>query len=95
MDEKVIVNLDIFLLPSTALTIPSPSALLAALPSPALTIPSPPLIIPFPPVNKFPNKLAPNLPSNILKNPSLCSLVSFSIVLVIPFNKIPDFLTLQ
>ena len=95
MDEKVIVNLDIFLLPSPALTIPSPSALLAALPSPALTIPSPPLIIPFPPVNKFPNKLAPNLPSNILKNPSLCSLVSFSIVLVIPFNKIPDFLTLQ
>ena len=34
---------------------------------------------PFP-VNKLPNKLAPNVPSSILKNPPLCSLVSFSIV---------------
>ena len=47
--------------------------------SPARTIPSPAHIIPFPPVNKFPNKLAPNVPSNILKNHPLCSLVSFSI----------------
>ena len=76
MDEKVIVNLVFFILPSPALTIPSP----------ALTIPWPALIIPFPPVNKLPNKLAPNVPSNILKNPPLCSLVSFSIVLLIPFN---------
>ena len=53
MDEKVIVNLVFILLP---------------LPSPALTIPSPALIIPFPD-NKLPNKLAPNVPSNILKNP--------------------------
>ena len=59
--------------------------------SPALTIPSPALIIPFPPVNKFPNKVAPNIPSNILKNPPLYSLVSFSIVLLTPFNKIPEF----
>ena len=59
-------------------------------PSPALTTPSPARTIPFPPVNKFPNKLAPNVPSNILKNP-LCPLVSFSIVLVTPFNKIPEF----
>ena len=59
-------------------------------PSPALTIPSPALIIPFP-VNKLPNKLAPNVPSNILKNPPLCYLVSYSIVLVTPFNKIPEF----
>ena len=74
MDEKVTVNLGVFLLPA-----------------PALTIPSPTFIIPFPPVNKFLNKLAPNVPSNILKNPPLCSLVSFSIVLVTPFNKIPEF----
>ena len=58
MDEKVIVNLGVFfLLSSPALTIPSPT----------LTIPSPALIITFPPVNKFPNKLAPKVPSNILK----------------------------
>ena len=75
MDEMVIVNLGVFLLPSPALTIPSPLALLTMLPSPALTIPSPALTIPFPPVSKFPNKLAPNVPSNILKNPPLCSLV--------------------
>ena len=81
MDEIAIVNLGVFLLSSPALTIPSP----------ALTIPSAALIIPFPPVNKFPNILAPNIPSNILKNPPLCSLVSFSIVLLTPFNKIPEF----
>ena len=45
------------------------------LPSPALTIPSPARANPFPPDNKLPNKLAPNVPSNILKNPPLCSLV--------------------
>ena len=60
------------------------------LPSPARIIPSLALIIPFPPVNKFPNKLAPNVPSHILKNSPLCSLVSFSIVLLTPFNKIPE-----
>ena len=82
----VIVYLGFFLLPSPALTIPSP----------ALTIPSPVLIIPFPKVNKFPNKLAPNVPSNILKNPPLCSSVSFLIVLVTPYNKIyQNFLTFQ
>ena len=70
MDEKVIVNLGVFFTSFTCSYIPSP----------ALTIPSPALIIPFPPVNKFPNKLAPKITSNILKNPPLCSLVSFSIV---------------
>ena len=60
-------------------------------PSPALITPSPARTIPLLPVNKFPNKLAPNVPSNILKSPPLCSLVSFSIVLVTPFNKIPQF----
>ena len=86
MDEKVTVNLAVFLLPlpSPARTIPLPLVLLATLPSPALTIPCPP-------VNKLPNKLAPNVPSNILKNPPFYSLVSFSIVLLTPFNKIPEF----
>ena len=84
MDEKVAANLVFFLLRS-------PLSLLVALHSPALTIPSPALIIPFPPVNKLPNKLAPKVPSNIPKNPPLYSLVSFSIVLVSPFNKIPEF----
>ena len=60
------------------------------LPSPALTIPSPALIIPFP-ANKLPNKLAPKVPKSILKNPPLCSLISFSIVLLTPFNKISEF----
>ena len=60
------------------------------LPLPARTIPSPALIIPFP-VNKLPNKLAPKVSKGIPKNPPLYSLVSFSIVLLIPFNKIPEF----
>ena len=84
MDEMVIVNLVFFLLLSSL-------ALLATLPSPALTIPSPALIIPFPPVNKLPNKLAPKVPKSIPKNPPLCSLVSFSIVLLTHFNRIPEF----
>ena len=46
------------------------------LPFPARTIPSTALIIPFPPVNKLPNKLAPKVPRSILKNRPLCSLVS-------------------
>ena len=58
--------------------------LLATLPSPALTIP-------FPSVNKLPNKLAPNVPSNILKNTPFCSLVSFLIALLTPLSKIPEF----
>ena len=49
------------------------------LPSPDITIPSPALIIPFP-VNKLHNKLAPKIPKSILKNPPLCSLISFSIL---------------
>ena len=82
MDEKEAVNLGGFLFPSLALIIPSPLDLLAMLPSPALTIP-------FPPVKKLPNKLAPKVPKSIHKNPPLCSLVSFSIVLLTPFSKIP------
>ena len=37
------------------------------LPLPARTIPSPTLIIPFPLVNKLPNKLAPNVQITYLK----------------------------
>ena len=76
MDEMVILYLGFFLL---------------SLPSPEGTIPPPALTIPFPRVNKFPNKLAPDVPNNILENPPLCSLVSFSIVLLTPFNKTPEF----
>ena len=65
--------------PVPALTIPFP-----------LLFPEPALKIPFP-VNKFPNKLAPKVPNNILKNPPFCSFVSFVIVLVTPFNKILEF----
>ena len=83
-DEKVTVNLVFFLLPLPARTIPSPLALVSTLPSPALTIP-------FPPVNKLPNKLAPKVPKGVLKNPPLCFLVSFLIVLLTPFNKIQEF----
>ena len=74
--------------PVPALPIPFP----LLFPQPALTIPfpllflEPALTIPFP-VNTFPNKLAPKVPHNILKNP-FCSFVSFLIVLVTPFSKI-------
>ena len=62
-------------------------------PVPALTMPLPflfplpALAIPFP-VYKFPNKLAPKILNNILKNPPLCSFVSLLIDLVTPFSKI-------
>ena len=50
-------------------------------------MPFPALTDPFPD-NKFPNKAAPKVNNNILKNPPFCSSVSFLIVLVTPFNKI-------
>ena len=46
------------------------------LPSPALTIPSPALCISLP-VKRFPNKLAPNVPNNILRNPPFYCFISF------------------
>ena len=61
------------------------------IPSPALKNPPPALTVPFPDkffVNRSPSKLAPNVPSHILKNPPFCSFLSFLIVLVTPFNKI-------
>ena len=64
MDEIVTVNLRCFFL----LPLLSPAR---TIPSPALIIPSPLVLLttlPFP-LNKLPNKLAPNVPSNILKNP--------------------------
>ena len=60
------------------------------IPSPALKNPSPALTVPFPDkffVNRSPSKLAPNVPSNILKTPPFYSLVSFLIIFVTPFNK--------
>ena len=47
-------------------------------------MPSPALITPRP-ANAFPNILAANVPNNIERNPPLCSLASFLIVLLIPF----------
>ena len=40
---------------------------------------SPALIVSLP-VNRFPNKLAPYVPKNKLRNPPLCSFASFLIV---------------
>ena len=79
-------------LPKAALKIP----FRFLLPKPALKIPfpflfsKPALKIPFP-VNKFPNKLAPKVPYNILKNPPYCSFASFFIVLLAPFSKTLEF----
>ena len=47
-------------------------------PQPALIIPSPALFIPLPD-KVFPNKLAPNVPNNTLKNAPFCSFASFEI----------------
>ena len=48
-------------------------------PWPALIISSPALITPLP-VNRFPNKVAPKVPINILRNPPFCSFASFLII---------------
>ena len=48
-------------------------------PSPALIVPSSALIVPLS-VNRFPNKLAPNVPNKIMTNPPFCSFASFLIV---------------
>ena len=89
MDEMVTVNLVCVFLRL------SPFALLTTFPFPACTIPSPALIIPFPPVNKLPNKVAPKVPSNMLKNPPLCSLVSFQLFYLLLLIKYQNFLELQ
>ena len=46
-------------------------------------------IVPLP-VKRFPNKLAPKVPNNILKNPPFFSFASFLIVALIPFINNPD-----
>ena len=45
-------------------------------PLPAQIIPSPALLIPLL-LNIFPNELGRNLPNNIFRNPTICSLASF------------------
>ena len=52
-------------------------------------LPLPALYIPFP-VKRFPNKLTPNVPNNILKNPPFCYFTSFWTVSVTPFNNKPE-----
>ena len=49
----------------------------------------PALFIPLP-AKIFPNKLALNVPNNILRNPRFCSEASFLIVSVTPFNNRPE-----
>ena len=56
---------------------------------PTLAVPSP-VLITLLPANVFPNRLAPNVPNNILRNPPLCSLASILIVSLIPSNSIPE-----
>ena len=52
--------------------------------------------LPFPalyirlPVKRFPNKLAANVPNNILRNAVFCSFTSFYTVSVTPFNDKPE-----
>ena len=48
-------------------------------PSQVAIVPSPALITPLP-VNRFPNKLASNIPNNIPRIPPFCSFASFWIV---------------
>ena len=57
-------------------------------PQPALIVLSSALITPLP-ASIFPDKLAPSVPSNILRKPTFCSLTSIFTVSVIPFNNIP------
>ena len=48
-----------------------------------------PALIVILPVNRFPNKLAPNVPNNILKNHPFCYFTSFVVVSLTPFiNKL-------
>ena len=42
------------------------------------------------PADIFPNKLVPSVPSNTLRNPPFCSFASSFIVLLSPFNSIPE-----
>ena len=55
----------------------------------ALINPSPVLLIALP-AKILPNKLAHNVPYNIIINPPLCFLASFLIVSLSPFNNEPE-----
>ena len=52
-------------------------------------MPSPALIFPLP-ANIFPNKPAPNVPNNILRNIPFSSFASFLIISLTPFINKPD-----
>ena len=41
-------------------------------------------------VNRFPNKLTPNVPKTMPRNPPLCSFALFLIVSLTPFDNKPD-----
>ena len=56
---------------------------------PVLIVISSALIVPLP-ADRFPNKLAPKVPNNILKNPPFYSFASFLIVLPTPYFNSPD-----
>ena len=56
----------------------------------AVIVHSPALIAPLP-VNRFPNKLAHEVPNNILRNPSFCSFASLLIVSLTSFINKPDY----
>ena len=58
-------------------------------PWPALIISSLALIMPLP-IYHFPNKLATNLPNNILRNHPFCTFASFLIVSLTTFINTPD-----
>ena len=53
-------------------------------------MPSPALIDPLIP-DRFPKKLPPNEPNNILENPLFCPFASFLIVSLRPFINKPDY----
>ena len=55
-------------------------------------MPSPTLIVPLP-VDRFPNKLVPNVHNNILRNPPFCSFASFLIISLTPFINKADSLS--
>ena len=59
--------------------------------SPALIVSSAALIVPLP-AYRFHNKLAPNVPNNILGNLPFCSFASFSIVSLTLFINKPHYL---
>ena len=56
----------------------------------ALIIPLPGVTVPVP-VNRFPNKLTPDVPDNMPRNPRFCTIASFLILSLMLFINKPDF----